>query len=660
MMITFCALLCVSVFAQEAPPPLLVVTGSKIAQDIGETVEAVEVVSAEDIADMGAKNVAEVLENVGGVVVFDHPQATVMMQGFDGAYVKILIDGLEIAGDTGGATQLNLIPVTDIERIEIVRGASSALYGSDALGGVINVITKKPEADKFSLKTTQEIASNLRYYGELFAGYANKRFSLSGSGSFDYDDGKMKTERVGSKTLSLYDMPSSRLGSARLAGEAFWNGGEAELFAGWSDSLLKVSADTENGYDFGNRRIEGGATVKHAPGETLGLEGYIKYDSLKYKATRYAYMWDTTSPYADSLFQNVEGEARLDWEPNIEHSLLFGLNTKHESLDSDTFLDVKKSAHISAFVQDIWNIGALDRYRLTPGLRVDVPLPQSGESAVPPSVTPKLAFRYDPSKSLILRASYGMGFKSPSLKERYWVFFHPSPYNFLVEGNPELRPESSHGFNVSADYTVFEGFSASVSGYYNYVFDMISAEQVAGSSEGQAVGADGKVHNYIYIMRYRNIGKAMTAGGDFSLRLKKKRVAASMSYSYGLAKEWNTTDDEWTDIVSRVPHRISASVLYTVPFVETDVSLRINWNSPQLAGAGMAATNTAATYTPDYFMVNLRVSKMLFNKHLEVYSGAKNLLDNINFINASDGKSQRDYFGLRDGVIFYLGGTFRM
>ncbi|MDR3304271.1 MAG: TonB-dependent receptor [Treponema sp.] len=652
LIVTCCAFLCTTIVAQE-DTPVLVVTGGKIAQDVNETVEAVEVVSAEDIADMGAKNVAEVLENVAGLVIFDHPQATVMMQGFGGAYVKVLIDGLEIAGDTGGATQLNLIPVADVERIEIVRGASSALYGSDALGGVINIITKKPEADKFSLKTTHEIASNLRYYGELSAGYANKQFALSGAGSFDYDGGKERTERVGSKSLSLYDMPYSRLGSARLNGSMFWGGGELDLYAAWSDSVLKVSANTESGYDFMNQRLEGGATIKHQLGETLGLEGYVKYDRLDYDATRYAYMWDTSSSYADSVFQNIEGEARLAWEPSIEHSLLFGLNTANESLDSDTFLDAKLSAVIGAFVQDIWNIGGMDKYRLTPGLRVDVPLPQSG-SAASPSITPKLAFRFDPSEKLILRASYGMGFKSPTLKQRYWVFFHPSPYNFLIEGNPELKPESSHGFNVSADYTVFDGFSASISGYYNYVFDMIEAQQVAGSTEGSAIGADGLEHNYIYIMRYRNIGKVMTAGGDLSLRWKQERVAAAFTYSYGLAKEWNEEKEGYIDMVSRVPQQITASVLYTVPFIGTDFSLRLNWSAPQLVSV------EENTYSPDYFMVNLRVAKTFFDKHLEVYCGAKNLLDNFNFIEGSAGETQRDYFGLRDGIIFYLGGTFKL
>ena len=178
----------ISIAAQEAA--ILVVTGAKVEENIEEAVEAVEVVSSDDIAAMEARNVAEVMENIPGVTLFARSQSTGMMQGFDGAYVKVLIDGVEISGDEGGATPVSLLGVADIERIEIVRGASSALYGSDAMGGVINIITKKPEKDRLSFTTRQEFSSNTRYYGEGFLGWDTRHFSLSLGGGFDWDDGK--------------------------------------------------------------------------------------------------------------------------------------------------------------------------------------------------------------------------------------------------------------------------------------------------------------------------------------------------------------------------------------------------------------------------------------------------------------------------------------
>jgi outer membrane receptor for ferrienterochelin and colicins len=642
----------VTLFAEE--PPVMVVTGAKIEQSEDETVEAVEVITSEEIAGKGAKTLAEALEGIPGIVIYDHPQSTVMMQGFEGSYVKILIDGMEIAGDTGGATPVGMIPVADIERIEIVRGASSALYGSDAMGGVINIITKKPETDKFSLKTRHEFASNLRYYGDLFAGYANKYFSISGNASFDYGAGKKETVKTGGKNVEIFKMPSERLASARLNASLFYNKGEIGIYGGWMNSLLKLSADKENGYDFLNNRFEAGANFKHAFLDTAILDGYFKFDHLNYDADRISYVWNTTGPYAESVFQDLEGEAKFAWDPLIDHSFLFGFNLKHESLDSDTFSDTKRSMLASLFAQDIWNIGARDILRITPGLRLSMGVPQSKDEDIRLSLTPKLALRYDPLERIILRFSYGMGFKSPTLKERYWVFFHPTPYNFLIQGNPNLKPESSHGINASAEWKPLDALAFQIGGYFNYLFDMIDVEEVPGTEDGGTmIGADGQEHHYLFIYRYRNVGRAMTAGGDFSVRYKTKSITAAFTYTIALAKEWNSETEAYQDMASRVPHQITLHGAYLIPVIETEASLRLNWNAPQIISA------EEKTYTPDYFMVNLQFSKKFFGEKLEVYLGAKNLLHNLHFIKSADGENQRDYFGLKDGITFYLGGIFK-
>ena len=655
-------LLCCFVFiaintmtSEEAP--VMVVTGSKVEQYEDETIEAVEVIDAKEIAEKGAKNAAEALEGIPGIIIYDHPQATVMMQGFDGAYVKVLIDGMEIAGDTGGATQLNLIPVADIERIEIVRGASSALYGSDALGGVINIITKKPETDKITLKTRHEFATNLRYYGDLFAGYANKRFSISGAASFDWSAGRKDTAKIGGKTIEFYESAAARLGSARLDASLFYGKGEAGIYGGWMNSLINVSADTQNGYDFLNNRLEAGASFKHAFSETALLDAYFKFDRLAYDATRLNYFYETSSSFAESVFQDIEGEAKYAWDITIAHSLLFGLNAKYETLDSDTFYDTKKAMTASLFVQDIWNVGALDKFRITPGLRFTVGIPQSEDEDPMISLTPKLALRYDPTESLILRLAYGMGFKTPSLKQRYWVFFHPTPFNFLILGNPNLKPESSHGANASAEWKILSSLTVQGGGYFNYLFDMIDTETTDEHS-GSIIGNDGIPHEYIYIMQYRNIGRAITAGGDLSVRYNAEPVTVSLTYNYGFAQEWNEEQERYQDMPYRSPHQITLHTGYLIPVIETQASLRLNWQSPQIIDF------EENTYSPDFLMLNIQVSKTFLlgpKKHtLEAYIGVKNLLHNLHFIESTDGENQRDYFGLKDGMTFYLGAAFTL
>ncbi|MDR2398199.1 MAG: TonB-dependent receptor [Spirochaetaceae bacterium] len=635
---------------QEAP--VMVVSGAKVAQDIEDTVEAVEVINAETIASMGAKTVAEVMANIPGVVIYDHPQATVMMQGFEGAYVKVLIDGMEITGDTGGATPVNLIPVSDIERIEIIRGASSVLYGSDAMGGVINIITKKPKRGKLSVSTKQEFASSIRYYGEGALSYANQWFGFSLGGSFDWDNGSITEQRNNRReTVELYQVPAARLGSLR--GEASWYhpGGELALYGSWMDSLIQVSADIENGYDFMNTKIEGGLKETWRLSDFALLDGFFSYRQLDYDADRLNYSRHTTADYADSLFRDLEGEARFSCEPGISHALLFGLNLKREALESDSFDTEKSVVSLSAFTQDTWNIGGADIFRIVPGLRFDYRPPNDPEETPIYKLSPKLSFRYDPTDDLVLRLAYGMGFKTPSLKQHYWFFFHPAPYNFLIRGNPDLTPETSQGFNLSGDYTLTPELTASAGAFFNYIFDLIDAITVD-ENPGVAVNAGGELQNYTSVMQYRNVGRAITLGGDLSLAFNGRRLKTTLTYSYTLAKEFDDTADDWIDLPSRVPHQVMASGSYRIPVIETTVQLRVNWNAPQLISF---ADNT---YTPDYLMVNLRIGKTFFNEKVELYGGVQNLLNNLHFVKGTEAQSQEEYYGLRDGVILSIGVRF--
>ncbi|MDR2482450.1 MAG: TonB-dependent receptor [Treponema sp.] len=641
--------------AQEEP--VMVVTGSKIAEDAQESVTPVEVISAEAIEAMGAKTVAEVMENIPGVVIFDHPQATVMMQGFEGAYIKILIDGVEVTGDVGGAVPVSMIPVADIARIEIVRGASSVLYGSDAMGGVINIITKKPEKNKFSFKTRHEIGSNLRYYGEGFAGYDSRRFGLSLGGSFDGDDGKIRQARNNmGRIIDIYDVAASRL--AGLRGGVIWHhqGGDLEISGGWGDSFLTVSADMDNGYDFANRKIEGSLRDSWRLPDTALLEGTFSYHRLNYSAVKYNYSFAAEIPYAESLFQDIEGELRFSWEPLISHSLLFGVNAKREALESDAFDAEKSAVMLAAFAQDTWNIRGMDRFRIVPGLRLDWRLPNSGDEEHIVKLSPKLAFRYDPFQTLILRLSYGMGFKTPSLKQNYWIFFHPAPFNFLLMGNPNLKPETSHGFNVSGEYSITQALTVSAGAYFNYIVDLID-DYISDEREGAAPDSSGAMQPFIYTRSYRNVGRAITTGGDLSLKYSTKRLRIMAAYSLTIAKGYDEEAGGYTDLLSRVPHQISLSAAYTIPVIETTASLRANWNAPQLAGGGM--DGSASGHSPDYLILNFRIAKFFFQEKLEVYGGIQNLLNNAHFIEGSEGQSQRDYYGLREGIIFSIGAGFK-
>ena len=151
MGVTFASIPTPFAFQTSAPDPIdletLVVTGSRTEHSVDESPVSVEVISREDIEQTGGRNVADVLDGQIGVNVQHSFQgSTVQLQGLDSKYILVLVDGERIGGRISGAIDLSRLYIENIERIEIVKGASCALYGSDAIGGVINIITRNYES----------------------------------------------------------------------------------------------------------------------------------------------------------------------------------------------------------------------------------------------------------------------------------------------------------------------------------------------------------------------------------------------------------------------------------------------------------------------------------------------------------------------------------
>ena len=186
---------------------VIVVSASKIEQNIESSVEKVNVVSADELEKKGSKTIAEALLSIPGVTVtksaLNNKSSSVMMQGFDGQYVKILIDGVAIDGENGGAVYLERIPLENVEHIEIVQGATSSLYGSDAMGGVINIITKKTQEEStlFSGIVSEDFATSLQNKTSLGLNFNTSGFFASANGSFDWHKGSTATiddDKIGS------------------------------------------------------------------------------------------------------------------------------------------------------------------------------------------------------------------------------------------------------------------------------------------------------------------------------------------------------------------------------------------------------------------------------------------------------------------------------
>ncbi|CEM62461.1 TonB-dependent receptor [Treponema phagedenis] len=659
------AVLCCGMYlyAQEKDSAVIVVTGNKVEQAAEEAVDKVTVVSEEKIAEMGAKNVAEVLQNLPGITVTEHPMEGVSMQGFSGAYVKVLIDGVAVGGDVGGASPIALIPSSDIDHIEIIKGASSALYGSDAMGGVINIITKKNRSS-WSLSTKQEIDIHKHYFGMAGFSYKNKLFGINGIGSFDNMPGMITREfdPLGRK-IDTFIFPKTRMGFGRLSTDFYLPTGTMQLYGTYTnhDRYMNQAEDIAN--RFTSEKGEAGFKGAFDFGESAQMNVFSSYKYFKHFFDEiYTAYTDDNIKRRYSTFHEVETEVNANYDFSIAHSLLAGMNIKWAMMQGIDFPKPKHSALFGIFTQYVWNMKGEDVLRIVPGLRFDLAPPMLKGDRTLWQLTPKLSIRYDPLDVLTMRFSYGMGFKVPTLKQKYWLFFHPAPVNFVLLGNPLLKPEYSQGFNASLEYRPVEGLRFGASGYFNYVNNLIFAVETD-KREGYFPDSNGNLHAVTGLREYLNIDRVMTVGGDFSIQYNWKWIETGVTYTIAGMYNYDTDNKRYYRGAYFVPHQIKFNLTGIIPKSLTRITLGLHWDSPQNIRDGfdiraadkIKLTDEKYITSPDKLLVNLHISQKLWQDRIELYAGIKNMLNNISFAKGSDGRSMKDFYGLKEGIIGYFG-----
>ena len=667
----FCILAATSVsFSQEAEDDVIVVDAEKIEQKIDDAVEQKKTITGEDIRKSGSKTVGDALKTLPDVTVSTatagNANESVTMQGLGNGYVKIMIDGVSVSTDISGSTPIFQIPVENIERIEVIKGADSVLYGSDAMGGAINIITKRGGTDseteggqgekKKKFKIAGSVTDEFGFFPLILGwkNYAAGNFTVSGKhisntliGSFDYNPGKQRiTNDALAGKITYYEGTKKILGFVRDT--LTWNDewGSVGVYGLYTGSQ-QVSNYTKTGHDKGAdmtytaHRGEFGLTGKYVFGEKLYMDGflagklYFLNTDYNVKAGIYSSTTGTRSNSSDA-----ESDTRLHWTPNKINDITFGANVDLESMSGTSFEKRKYALETALFAQD--SISLFDKkLTLVPGVRFDVSPSVQGSGAIF-MATPKFGIKYNPTEMTALRLSYGMGYKIPSLKEKYWIFKHsyaPGAGNFILYGNPNLVPEKSHSFNVGVEQNVKNLFKVSTGAYFNYILDLIDSVVTDSLSSPQ-------------IREYRNVDKAITYGGDVSFNTELDRVKAKIGYAYTGAKSFDADTSRWEDLTLRVAHRVTAHVSYRIPVIETTVALNVQWNSPQLLAA------KSGYYTPDYFTVGFDISKKFLDEKLEVYVGLDNMLNNIHFIKGTNGETQKYYYGLNEGIGLRIGGKY--
>lgn len=464
----------------------VVVTATRTATTILDSPDNVTVISGEEVAAGGATTAADALEKVAGVEIADSGTVgsvkSVRIRGAASAQVLVLVDGVRMNDSRQGATDLSLLPVEMIERIEIVRGGTSALYGADALGGVVNIITKSRAEKSLTLSIT-----NGSYIPR--AGVEVSEGPTQTPVAADYLD-LVDTQRIGLQAggkAGPVDLLAT--GSFTRAANSYvwldaqyidaWRG---QLNAGLLEGNASVSATAPAGagrlgfkgqFDYSSMGAPGSLTFPStdAAQQRTYLQGQAFYTNpsltpslsldarASYKLTRLAFQDPDPFFPQDALHTLHSFGLDLQQEASFVEflQLVYGANLLADLVES-TSIGSRSRVSGGAFLETPLYIG--ERLILTPVARYDA------YSDFPGSLTWKLAAVLRLSESLSLKAGGGKSYKAPTLNDLYW------PNDGWSEGNPTLRPETGYSGDVGLSLAT-DRLEANASAFARYVQDGI-------------------------------------------------------------------------------------------------------------------------------------------------------------------------------------------
>lgn len=519
----------------------VVVTGTRTPRHLADTPVLTRVITTADIQRSDAADIQQLLQQQLPGVEFSYAmnqQTHLNISGFAGQSVLFLVDGVRMAGETMDDIDFSRIALDNVERVEIVRSAASALYGSNATGGVVNIITKqpaKPIAATLSARCTAH--SGQRYAATIEARHANLANMLTASYSrednYDVSSGPDPVTRVvttiyGNTTFNANDkltwQPADCLAITATAGFFF--------------------RETERTEDIPERYRDLNASLKADWNISARNNLQISYTFDQYDKSDYQRIaaldirdYSNVQNSLSALYTNTARRGNtLSVGAGIMHDYLF--NNKLEG-------NTRRQDCLHAFAQYDWQPS--DIFEAVAALRYDH-FSDTGDSRL----TPKLSLCLRPTAHLSLRAGYGMGFRAPSLKERYYNFDMSGIW--IMEGNPALKPERSHNLNLSAEY-VRRHCSLSVSTYYNKVRDKIATAPPYYKDPSDIL----PYLPYTNIPRYEVWGGEATAEGRWSSGI-------STRFSYAYTHEGRQRDDNGNALpapyIPARPHSLNIQIGY--------------------------------------------------------------------------------------------------
>ncbi len=583
-----------------------VVTATRLPTPLEQVASSISVITAEDIERNQFRTVPDALNAVPGLnVVQSGPigaLTSVFVRGTESNHTLVLIDGIEINDPStpDGAFDFANLLVTDIERIEVLRGSQSTLYGSDAIGGVINIITKRGEGPPaFTGRLEGGSHSTFNQAAEISGAQGRFDYRLSVD-RFDTDGESITPARNRPVGAGDEDDGYESINASTKLGVEVSNDIRFNVIARYVDteSELDTSPEDPNATQETRQlfaRAEAVFTLFEGAFENRIGVAYTDYDRENDDPA------DDISPAFS--FSEFEGKKlKFDWQGNVylgeSHIVTLGLETEEEEADSissfssgfraQTSNEVRTNA---AYFQLQSSFG--DRFFTTVGVRADDH--ERFGTEVTWRVAPTYIHRETGTK---IKGSYGTGFKAPSLDQLFGASFFG--LFGIFQGNPNLKPETSRAFDVGFEQPLWDGRVAFGATYFDIeIEDLIDFNDTFTSLE--------------------NVGKADTYGVEaFVNLLPTTELALRADYTFTRSENAETG----FDLLRRPKHKASLTATYQL-LENASITASIVYTGRRV---DIDSNTFARISTPSYSVVNLAGSYRLSDRW-RMFGRVNNLLD---------------------------------
>ncbi|ALD01581.1 hypothetical protein AMQ28_03890 [Acinetobacter sp. TTH0-4] len=640
----------------------IVVTAAGYEQDVSKAPASMTVITQKELETRQYNDITDVLRNTPGVVVSGAGSAqTISIRGMGSSYTLFLVNGkrqyskdVNPNGDDSGFEKNILPPISAIERIEVIRGPASTLYGSDAMGGVINIITKKVSYEWSGTVELGTILQDSNNSGEIKNGSVYLTGPLiENKLGMQLGLNKQKREEdsyVGGFRGTEIESLNSRLtylinDQHDLEFEANFTKQESESTAG--KTILNTGADSYGR----NYREVFGLTHNGTYSDILNSSSYIQYEKSKNPDRKNA-----TSGLSGIELETWLANSQWNWQLS-NHNLISGVYFKNESLvDSATnqnadmpITELERWA-FAVFAEDTWSI--TDTFNLTTGLRYDHDENYDG------NFSPRVYGVYNPTDAWTFKGGVSTGYKQPDLRQSSSeVHSVTGKGSAFIMGNDNLKPEKSVSYELG---TAWQGdkSKASLTAFYTEYKDKITEVRDCSSPNGnnsdsgtwacvdpfgRIDAATGNVRLWNFISSRINVDEATMQGVEASFDTElAEGVNLNTNYTYTETEQ--KSGDLKGQPLNQIPkHMFNATVDYNLNDV-LDVWTRLHYRSETSSYLGRASMSEP---TRAYQFLDVGFNYQ-FTPSLKGKFGVYNLLDE----KAEDADGDQVLDGRRYGISF--------